>query len=442
MKENVKKILIVEDEKSLRELLEHRLSRKGNIVDCFASAEKALQALPSKEYDIALIDIKLPGMNGLELLQKLKSESNIEVIIITGHGSIESAISAMKMGAYDYLTKPCKLAELEILIDKAYEKKVLKESNIKLKEELQLKTCYGKIVGKSKEIKTIIKLIEKVAPSTSTVLIEGETGTGKELVAHEIHRRSARQEKPFIVVHCTTLPEHLLESELFGHEKGSFTGAFRQKRGLVEVAHGGTLFIDEVGEISPAIQAKLLRFIETNRFRRVGLERELEVDVRIIAATNKDLLNEVRKGHFREDLYYRLNVIKIHLPPLRERKEDIPLLANYFLKVKNGFRVQKRLSKKALDVMISYDWPGNVRELINVIERAIILSGGKEIIDVDDLAIRTFRPNGKIKTLKELEKEHIANVLRSTGGNKSKAAKLLGISLRNLYRKIKRYGLA
>jgi len=441
MGENVKKILIVEDEKSLRELLKHRLSQKGNVVECFGSAEEVLQAISSKEYDVALVDLKLPGMNGLDLLQELKSKSNVETIIITGHGSIESAISAMKMGAYDYLTKPFKLSELEILIDKAYEKKILKETNINLKRELRLKTSYDKIVGKSEAIKEVISLIDKVALSASTVLIEGESGTGKELVAYEIHRRSARREKPFIVVHCTTIPEHLLESELFGHEKGSFTGAFKKKLGLVEVAHGGTLFIDEIGEISPVIQGKLLRFIETNRFRRVGLERELEVDVRIIAATNKDLLNEVKKGHFREDLYYRLNVIRIHLPPLRERKEDIPLLVNYFLKIKNNSRVKKRLSKEALDVMISYDWPGNIRELANVIERAIILSGDREIIDIDDLGVQTFRSNEKIKTLKELEKEHIANVLRSTGGNKSKAAKLLGISLRNLYRKIERYGL-
>jgi len=344
----------------------------------------------------------------------------------------------MKLGAYDYLTKPCKLSELEVLVQKAYEKKKLKESNVNLREELKLKTPYGEVVGKSKKMRDVLRLVDKIAQSNSTVLIEGETGTGKELLAHSIHRQSLRCENPFIVIHCAALPETLQESELFGYERGAFTGAHKRKKGLVELADGGTLFIDEVGEISTSLQVKLLRFVETGSFRRLGGEKELHIDTRVIAATNKNLLGSIREGTFREDLYYRLNVVNLHLPPLRERKEDIPLLAQYFLQ-KGG--VKKKLTRNALSEMANYDWPGNVRELANALEVAAVMSSGDQI-GVEHLP---FKAPGALsrqtKTLAELEKEHIRQALVSSGGNKTQAAKILGISVRNLYRKIKRYEL-
>jgi len=363
-----KRILIVEDEDPLRRLFHKRLSRKGNYVDSFASAEEALALLGTESYDVALVDIKLPGMDGIALLRKIKEhDENAQVIIITGHG---------KSGAYDYLTKPCKLSELEVLVQKAYEKKKLKESNVNLREELKLKTPYGDVVGKSRKMRDVMRLVGKIAQSNSTVLIEGETGTGKELIAHSIHQQSQRHENPFIVIHCAALPETLQESELFGYEKGAFTGAHKRKKGLVELADRGTLFIDEVGEISPSLQVKLLRFVETGMFRRLGGEKELHIDARVIAATNKDLLESIKQGTFREDLYYRLNVVNLPLPPLRERKEDIPLLAEYFLQ-KAG--VKKKLTRSALGEMANYDWPGNVRELANALEVAAVMSSGTKI---------------------------------------------------------------
>ncbi len=433
------RILIVEDEAPLRRLLHKRLSRKGGVVDAFCSAEEALPGLDKEAYDVALVDIRLPGMDGIELLRAIKEkEASTEVIIITGHGTIDSAISAMKLGAYDYLTKPCKLHELEAVVQKAYERRRLQEANLRLKDELRLKTRYDAVIGRSRKMRAVMSMAEKVARSNSTVLITGETGTGKELVAHAIHRQSFRRDEAFIVVHCSAIPETLLESELFGYEKGAFTGAVKRKRGLVELADQGTLFIDEVGEMGRSLQVKLLRFIETSRFRRLGAEREQEIDIRIIAATNRDLLKAVEQGHFREDLYYRLKVVSLHLPPLREKKEDIPLLAEHFLE-KSGTR--KKLTPAALTKLQAYEWPGNVRELANVIEMAVILSS-EQSIDVGDLPVRAGpRTPKKILTLAELEKEHIRQVLAQWGGNKTRAARSLGISLRNLYRKIDRYGL-
>jgi len=434
-----KRILIVEDEAPLRKLFHKRLSRRGDVIDSFGSAEEALAVLDKAAHDIALVDIKLPGMNGIDLLGRIKQkDKNIEVIIITGQGTIDSAISAMKLGAYDYLTKPCKLHELEVVIQKAYEKKVLQETNINLKDELRLKTNYDEIIGSSKKMREVMSLVSKVAQSNSTVLIEGETGSGKELIAHAIHQRSFRQDESFIVVQCAALPETLLESELFGYEKGAFTGAFKQKRGLVELANHGTLFIDEVGEMNSSLQVKLLRFIDTSQFRRLGGGKERQLDIRIITATNRELLKEVKEGRFREDLYYRLKVVKINLPPVREKREDIHLLVKYFLE-KTG--TQKKMTPQALAECKRYNWPGNVREIANVIEMAGILSSGRNI-DIEHLPIKaTSLQQEKMKTLKEMEKEHISQALTSSAGNKTKAAKTLGISLRNLYRKIERYGL-
>jgi len=435
-----KHILIVEDEAPLRRLLDKRLSRKGSLVESFGSAEEALPALNKSTHDVALVDIKLPGMDGIDLLKRIKKEdAHCEVIILTGHGTIDSAISAMKLGAYDYLTKPCKLSELEILVQKAYDKKILQENNLILREELRLKSNYDDIITNSKKMFDVIKLINKVAQSHSTVLIEGETGTGKELIAYAIHARSLKRDNSFIVIHCAALPETLQESELFGYEKGAFTGAVKQKKGLVELADGGTLFVDEVGEINHSLQVKLLRFIESGKFRRLGGERELQINTRVIAATNRDLFKAVKEGLFREDLYYRLKVVNIHLPPLRERKEDIPLLVEHFLKKAGG---KKALTRAALGELTRHDWPGNVRELANVIEVAAVMASTDQI-GREDLPVQTPSPHpGKVKTLAELEKEHIRQALSSSAGNKTKAAKILGISLRNLYRKIERYGIA
>lgn len=430
------RVLIVEDEDPLRKLFHKRLVRKGAHVDSYASAEDAAKTLADTEFDVALIDIKLPGRDGISLLQEIKAgNGNTEAIVITGHGTIDSAIAAMKLGAYDYLTKPCKLAELEALIDKAYEKKKLHESNSNLKEELRLKNDYGEIIGKSARMRDTLRIVKKVAKSNSTILIEGETGTGKELIANAIHKKSFRRDESFIVVQCSALPDSLMESELFGYEKGAFTGASKMKRGLVELANHGTLFIDEIGEVSLALQVKLLRFIETGRFRRLGAERERAIDVRIISATNRNLLHEVKQGRFREDLYYRLKVLNLLLPPLRERTEDIPLLANYFLKKKGPGKI---LTKAAIRELLQYEWPGNVRELANVVEMSAILSGRKQI-NCDELPIHTKASQEGVKTLADIEKEHIRCVLESCLGNKTKAAKSLGISLRNLYRKIERY---
>jgi DNA-binding NtrC family response regulator len=436
---NQKRILIIEDEAPFCRLLHKRLARKGNIIDSFDSAEGALPVLEKKSYDVALVDIKLPGMDGIDLLATIKEKHDTEVIIITGHGTIDSAIAAMKLGAHDYITKPCKLSELDIIVQKASENKALQEINSRLKDELRLKTDYGEIVGQSKKIIELKTLIHKIAQSNSTVLIYGETGTGKELASHAVHRMSFRKNNPFIVIHCATLPDTLQESELFGYEKGAFTGAVKQKKGLVELADSGTLFIDEVGEIKPNLQVKLLRFLETNQFRRLGGEQEHQIDVRVITATNKDLLKEVKKGGFREDLYYRLKVMNLQLPPLRERKEDISLLSEYFLE-KTGSN--KKLTKDASEALARYSWPGNVRELANVVEVASILSKGK-YIGIEDLPFRENNPATEmIKPLNEMEKEHIHQALTYCAGNKTRAAKMLGISLRNLYRKIERYNLA
>jgi DNA-binding NtrC family response regulator len=436
--ERSKRILIVEDEAPLCRLLHKRLARKGNSVDAFDSAEDALAVLQKKTYDVALVDIKLPGMDGIDLLANIKKNCETEVVILTGHGTIDSAIAAMKLGAHDYLTKPCKLSELDIVVDKAYEKKQLRETNSQLRGELRLRTNYGEIIGESTKIVELKRLMAQIAQSNTTVLIQGETGTGKELVAHAIHSLSFRKDKPFIVIHCAALPDTLQESELFGFEKGAFTGAVKQKKGLFELANSGTLFIDEVGEIKPSLQVKLLRFLESSQFRRLGGGQEIQIDVRIITATNRDLLNAVEKGRFREDLYYRLKVMNLQLPTLRERKDDIPLLAEYFLK-KNGAR--KKLTKEALETLTNCNWPGNVRELANVIEVAAILSKSK-YIGLEELPFKeTLPPSETMKPLNEMEKEHIRRALNLCAGNKTKAAKMLGISLRNLYRKIERYNL-
>jgi two-component system, NtrC family, response regulator AtoC len=436
-----KRLMIIEDEEPLRVLYEKRLKRKGYAVNSFSTAEKALKALEKETFDVALVDICMPGMSGLDFLKIAKKDyPALEIIMLTAYASIESAVQAMKHGAYDYLTKPCHLPELEMLVEKAYEKNSLRQENALLKEELRSKEMYDSLIYGSAKMKKIMSDVEKVAQSDSPVIIQGESGTGKELVAHTIHKLSPRKNGSFIAVNCANLQENLFENELFGHEKGAYTGAVEQKLGLIELAHMGTLFIDEIGEMHPSAQAKLLRVLETKRFRRVGGTKELVSDVRVIVATNENLKAAISEKKFRNDLYFRLNVISFFLPPLRDRKKDIPLLIDYFLQKKNRvLKSSKTISPKAAQLFEEYDWPGNVRELANVVERAIILSSGN-CIEPHDLPFSGGEQCGTDHhSLEDMERNHIVKVLQSANGNKTLAAKILGISVRNLYRKLEQY---
>lgn len=435
------KLLIVDDEKDLLQLLVKRLTRKGYEVSSAGSAEVALSLLKKDYFDVAIFDIRLPKMDGITLLKETKKiQSDIEIIVLTGHGTIETAIEAMKFGAYDYLTKPYDLADLEITIQKAEDNKKLKARNESMKKIIKQQNEF-RIMGESEEIQEVIKLTRRIANSEVPVLIEGESGTGKELFAKALHYWSIRSEEPFVAVNSGALPDQLLESELFGHVKGAFTGANQDKKGLVEAADGGTLFLDELGEMPLSLQVKLLRFLESGEFRRVGDVRERKVHVRIVAATNCQMENEVASGHFREDLYYRLNVVKLVIPPLRERKADIPILIDYFLtEMKNG---QKKLADEALEQLRHYHFPGNVRELHHIIERGVLLARG-EVIEVEDLLLsrqqkRRENEEQSLSTLEEMEKAHIKRILQEANWNKTKAADILGISVRNLYRKIEQY---
>lgn len=443
MDETKRQLLIIEDEEPLRILYEKRMRRKGYDVKAFPNAESALVKLDSENFDVALVDICMPGMSGLDFLKIAKTDyPNMEIIMLTAYGSIESAVQAMKLGAYDYLTKPCHLPELEILVEKAHEKNLLRQQNQRLKEELRSKETYDSLIYTSSKMKTLMADVEKVSQSDSPVILQGESGTGKELVAHTIHKSSPRRNGSFIAVNCANLQENLFENELFGHEKGAYTGAVQQKQGLIELAHMGTLFIDEIGEMHPSAQAKLLRVLETKRFRRVGGNKELFSDVRVIAATNEDLQDAIARKTFRKDLYFRLNVVSFYLPALKDRKKDIPILVAYFLEKKNKLlKASKTISPKALPLFTAYDWPGNVRELANVVERAVILSR-TDCIEPHDLPFTGTEPcRSDHGQLKDLEKNHIFKVLQSTSGNKTQAAKILGISVRNLYRKMELYGV-
>jgi two-component system response regulator AtoC len=387
----------------------------------------------------------MPGMDGIELMKRAKEiQPNIEVIIITAYGSIPTAIAAMKDGAYDYIEKPFCPERAELLVKKLAEHQELVEENLSLRQRLEDRYRFENIIAKSSKMQRVIEAIKVVAKSNATVLITGESGTGKELVARAIHSQSHRRSKPFVAVSCAALPESLLESELFGHEKGSFTGAYAQKKGKFEFANGGTLFLDEVGEMSANIQVHLLRVLEEKEFTRVGGNEPIRVDVRVISATNKDLRKAIEKQEFREDLYYRLNVVNIELPPLRERKEDVPLLAEHFLH-KFAQENQKEItgfSPEATEFLLDYDWPGNVRELENAIERAIILAKDS-LVTVADLPHENMLPARSTvpgRNLKEVEKNHILNVLCETGGNYSEAARILGITRMTLYNKAREYG--
>jgi DNA-binding NtrC family response regulator len=424
------------------------LSRRGFDVSMAKSGHDALTAMGSTQPDVILLDLHLPDISGLEVL---KGAGNIspgsEIIMLTGQGSMDTAIESIRMGAFDYVSKPCPLDELEVRIDRALERQSLNRRTSLLERGLTPTDPGDWIVGTSAEFQEVLELAGRVALTDSTVLITGETGSGKEVIAKLLHARSARAKRPFVVVECAALQEELLQSELFGHERGAFTGAEKKKPGLFEVADGGTIFLDEIGEVSPATQVKLLRVLDTATFRHVGGTNEIKVDVRVVAATNRDLATMVVEGHFREDLFYRLSTIILEIPPLREREGDIDLLADYFIALLNDrFGLRKKIGPQAREFLRRHAWPGNVRELFHAVERAIIICKGEEVGPEhlpDALQPKKEYPDarevGALLSLTELERIHIERVLDSVDGHRGKAANILGISERNLYRKLKTY---
>jgi len=442
----VTRALVVDDERPIRLLMEMELPRAGYVVTCAGSGEEALEQVRTREFDIILLDLKMPGIGGMEALRQIRDSGALaEVVILTGHPDVDSAIQAMKLGAYDYLTKPFKLAELEEVLRRAAERKRLRTENTALRRMVAQREPAPIMIGQSPAMTSLLATIRRIAPSEASVLIQGASGTGKSLAAKAIHVASPRSNGPFLIINCSGFQDPLLESELFGYEKGAFTGATGVKMGLFEVAGGGTLLLDEVGEMSPAMQAKLLQVLDTKELRRVGGTRVHRVDVRIIAATNKDLAHEVQTGRFREDLYYRLNVVSMTLPSLRERKEDIPLLIEHFLQqCRITDQQAKRISREAMQSLADYPWPGNVRELANTIERLQILTPG-DTISFEDLPPNIQCPSGSPVgpvSLAEMERLHLIRVLDHTKGKKMQAARLLGIDLKTLNSKIKRYNIS
>ena len=439
-------VLLIEDEKIMRVTLEDALKGAGYKVMSFSTGTAGLNAINNASCDVVITDVRLPDMDGFGIVREIAGRGDVQVIVMTAYGTIRDAVEAMKLGAFDYLTKPFSLDEFLLLVERALDLKRLKEENIRLRKDLNAYSLAPNIVGESAGMKKIFSLIDKVSASSSTVLILGESGTGKELVATTIHYRSGRKNKPLIKVNCSTLPEGLIESELFGHERGAFTGAIKRRPGRFELADGGTIFLDEVGDLPPSTQAKILRVMQERQFERIGGTETLTVDVRVIAATNRNLEEEVKTGRFREDLYYRLNVIPIVLPPLRERKEDIPALIEFFMdKYRKNLSKNVRLSKEAADMILKHDYPGNVRELENTIERCITLATS-EMIGKDELpsAIAMGQRTRSLllsDVTAEAEKNHIISVLRATQGGKTKAAEILGISRKTLWEKINAYGI-
>ncbi len=447
-------ILVIDDEKAQREILSGFLSKKGYSVYSADSGNRGISILKERNIDIVLSDYKMPGMTGIDVLKEVSLiNPEVSFVIITAYGTIENAVLAMRMGAVDYISKPVNLEELELLINRIIENKNLISENRLLKEQLQQKHKLSSIISHSPGMQDVINLAYLSAKSRATILIVGENGTGKELLAKAIHHISARSNKPFIAINIPALSETLLESELFGHEKGSFTGAEKLKKGRFELGDGGTLFLDEIGDISQATQIKILRVLQEHQFERVGGNESINVDVRIIAATNQDLDKKIKEGTFREDLYYRLNVVTIKIPPLRERKEDIPPLIEHFIDFycKENKRDKLGISKEAYDMLMKFNYPGNIRELENIIERAVVLTRGNTIM-LNDLPIpvRGFmeeltRPVLGKGTLPEqvqaVERELISNALRESSGNQTLAGKLLGISERNLRYKLKKYNI-
>ncbi len=437
------KILIVDDELIMRESLAGWLQRDGHVVQTAPSGEEALEKLKDSHFDIMLVDIKMEGISGLDVLQQVKeSDPDVAVVMITAYGSIPTAIQAMKNGAYDYMLKPFDPNELGVLIEKITRYQEQEREMLFLREEQKARTRFESMIGQSKPMQDVFDLICDVAPMDSTVLITGETGTGKGLAAKAIHTNSPRCNGPFVTVNCGAIPEHLMETELFGHQKGAFTDAKETKKGRLELAHAGTIFLDEVGEISMRMQIDLLRVLEDRVFYRVGGTQPLEVDFRVIAATNRNLEAAIKEGRFREDLFYRLNVVSITMPSLSQRKEDIPLLAEHFLQrfIQETNKPIDKISREAMDEMMLYDWPGNVRELENAMERAVVVGKSREILP-EDLPILCHEPlhSPRNNSLKEVEKTHILQILTDYDWNIARSAKVLGIDRSTLYSKIKRY---
>jgi two-component system, NtrC family, response regulator PilR len=450
------RILVVDDEQSMQEFLEIFLRREGHDVVTAADVDGALLQLEADDFDVLITDMQMPGKSGLDLILAARDVSPETIaIVVTAFGTTDSAIAAMKEGAYDYLTKPFKVEELRLVIEKALEKKVLSVENRRLRKELRGQIRDRNIIGHSRAMQEVFDLIAQVAETKTNVLVYGESGTGKELVARAIHEQGVRHDEPFIALNCGAIPENLLESELFGHARGSFTGAVQNKEGLFEAASGGTLFLDEIGELSPALQVKLLRALQEKTIRRVGDTVDRKVDVRIISATNRRLEDEVAAGRFREDLYYRLNVIELRLPPLRERVEDIPLLAQFFVRryAEELGKTIDGMNNEAYEVLARYPFPGNVRELENLVERAVALSRGPVLgADLLPASVREFRESGEAprvtaegvdleKLVADYERSLLAEALRAAGGVKKRAARLLGISFRSFRYRLEKLGI-
>ncbi len=444
------RILIVDDDSYVREATEAILSARNYEVETAPEAKTALQKLDESEYDLLLSDIRMPGMNGLELLEAARAKvADIHIIMMTAFGTVEDAVDAMKKGAYDYIQKGTDPSEIEIVVDRALQFQETERENRRLRSELQDRYSFGNMIGKAHNMEQVFDLIETVADSRATVLVTGESGTGKELVARALHYNSVRSSGPFIRINCAALPKDLMESELFGHEKGAFTGAIKQTRGRFEMADGGTLLLDEISEIDPSLQAKLLRVLQEREFERIGSAQTIKVDVRIVATTTRDLQSEVEEGNFREDLYYRLNVIEMALPSLRERKEDIPALVSSFIdrfNHENGKSVEG-VRDDTLDLLSQYNWPGNVRELENYIERAVVVARGPVLEPGDFPAKLTNSPVGLQDqglqvgmTVHEIERQLIMKTLEACRGNRTEAATMLGISTRTLRNKLHEYG--
>ncbi|MDD2352623.1 MAG: sigma-54 dependent transcriptional regulator [Candidatus Caldatribacteriota bacterium] len=436
------KVLVVDDEENIRLMLKRVLSQEKYEVEEAENGLAAIQKISQEKFNALLLDLKMPKMSGLQVINRIKElEINIPIIMMSAYGTIPEAVNAMKLGAFDYLVKPFDLDELKITLKRIIQQNTIKNENLYYREEEDKRFNFKEIIGQSAAIEKVLKMIKKVAPMPTTVLLTGESGTGKELVARAIHKNSTRKDKPFVVANCVALSSNILESELFGHEKGAFTGANSRRIGRFEISDGGTIFLDEIGEVSLFTQAKLLRAVQEKEFERVGSSTTIKVDTRIVAATNKDLQKEVAKQQFRDDLFYRLNVFQINIPPLKERKEDIPLLVNHFIKKYNQI-LNKRIdciSKDALSYLMDYSFPGNIRELENIIERSMIMCS-KNVIEkglIDFLDKSSI--NQKSGTLKDMEKEMIKKYLVENNGNKTKTAIALGISRRSLQSKIKEY---
>ncbi len=446
-------ILLVDDDAAFRHVMSGELGRLGYQVTTAASGEEALQRVTASEPEVVVLDLRLPGMSGLDALKAINATSPAtEVIMLTGHGSIDTAIESIRIGAFDYVVKPCPLDELDIRIQRALERRALRQRATLLERGLTPPDLGSSFIGESPEFRRLLSIINRVAPSDAAVFIMGETGAGKERVAKLIHARSPRCARPFVVVECAALQESLLQSELFGHERGAFTGAERAKPGLFEVADGGTIFLDEIGEISPTTQTTLLRVLDTSTFRHLGGTREIQVDVRVLTATNRDIPAMVRQGLFRQDLFYRLSTITVEVPPLRLRGSDVDLLAKQFVaKLNERFGSSKQISEQALELLRCHNWPGNVRELLHVVEAALVLCEDTVVLPEHlPTAVRNAKPVEQTSvstasrppsTLQEMERAHIQSTLEACKGHRGNTARILGISERNLYRKLREYNL-